>query len=129
MSARGRGRPFIKPSIPLLTWVMVELMRDRKNAPRLSVRAAAAKLAKEIRHDFIGGKNWPSETIRRQYKNYESIVLRSNTGAEKQQAEILLQIARARREGLGWGTSIWILVFDPDPAEVQLAAALIARRN
>jgi hypothetical protein len=125
----ARGRPEIKPSIPLLAWVMVELMRERQGLPPLSVRAGSTRLAQDIGRDFLGGKTWTVETIRRQYKNFARMLRDSNSGAAKRQADILLKIGRARREGLGWGTSVWLLVLDPDPREVELAVALIHQPN
>ena len=68
----------------------------------------------------------PFETIRRYYRNFKTIIRRSNTGSEKALADILLKIGRARRVLLGWDASVWLLVFDPDPLEVQLTAKLLS---
>jgi hypothetical protein len=125
----ARGRPEIKPSIPLLAWVMVELMRARQGLPPLSVRGGSKRLAKDISRDFLGGRTWTVETIRRQYKNFAQTLRHSNNGTEKTQADILVKIGRARRELLGWDASVWLLVLDPDPREVELAAALIHRNE
>ena len=40
-----RGRPAVKPTVPLLLWVMVELMRDRKEGVARGRGARAASAA------------------------------------------------------------------------------------
>ena len=58
--------------VPLFVWVLVELMRDRKDSrPRDTVRAASKRLQTKLAQDFEGGRVLPTETIRRYYKNFE----------------------------------------------------------
>ena len=82
---KPRGRQPIKPSIPLLFWVFVELMRDRKGGrPRLSARRGCERLEKELALTFKGGRVLPEETIRRHYRNFVATMRRS--GIEQQKA-------------------------------------------
>jgi hypothetical protein len=122
------GRPpFIKYT-PLLIWVFVELVRDQQDPgrKRKTERDGCDRLEKKLAEDFKGGRVLPFETIRRYYRNFKTIIRRSNTGSEKALADILLKIGRARRVLLGWDASVWLLVFDPDPLEVQLTAKLLS---
>ena len=109
-----RGRPAVKPSIPLRLWVMVELMRDRKELgrPRASVRDASARVAKHLAECFQGGRVLTAETVRDHHKRFERVMQRSNSGAEAELAKGLLDLARKRRDLLGWETSTWMLVLD-----------------
>jgi hypothetical protein len=110
-----RGRPRVKPSIPLLTWVMVELLRDRRDQTkeRASVREAAQRLERHLKKCFVGGRHIRSEGIRDHYKNFQTIAHRSNSGAEANLARNLLDLARRRRDLYGWETDTWALVMDP----------------
>lgn len=110
-----RGRPAVKPSIPLVLWVMVELMRDRKERgrPRASVRDASGRLAKHLAECFQGGRVLEWETVRDHHKRFGRTMRQSNTGAESELAKGLLDLARKRRDLLGWDTSTWALVIDP----------------
>lgn len=99
--------------VPLFVWVLVELMRDRKDSrPRDTVRAASKRLQTKLAQDFEGGRVLPTETIRRYYKNFKSTARRSNNG--KQLAQALLAISRERREFLGWDVRPWQWVIDPE---------------
>jgi hypothetical protein len=110
-----RGRPAIKPTIPLVLWVMVELMRDRKEwgRARASARDASARVANHLAECFQGGRVLTTETVRDHYKRFERAMRRSNSGAEAELAKGLLDLARKRRDLLGWQTSTWALVLDP----------------
>lgn len=121
-----RGRPALKQGVPFYLWVMVELMRDREGRPPLSVRGGAAVLAKRIPRDIVSDRVWNAETIRRHHKAFETLMRRSNSGDERRLAERLLTIGRARRQGLGRQTNIWLLVAEPSPAEIELADKLAA---
>jgi hypothetical protein len=104
------GRPKLKPSFALVTWVLVELLRDTQgNEPRLSAREAAKKLAFQLRRDCRGGRPMPFDTVRRHYKNFAR-VMASGSSELKDAAILLLEIGRQRREVLGWDTSVLIFV-------------------
>ena len=106
------GRPSMKA--PLLIWVLVELMRDRKGGlPRLSARRGCERLKRELQIDFKGGRVLPFETIRRYHKGFVAAWRRSNSGEEKALAAKILAIGRERRELLGWDASAWLFVIDP----------------
>ena len=110
----------------MLVWVMAELLRDRRDSgrDRASARDGCKRLEEQLARDFTGGRVLPFNTIHGYYKRFEK--RRSNNGSEKALADILLKIGRARRKILGWNASPWILVFDPDPLEVQIAAKLLS---
>jgi hypothetical protein len=110
-----RGRPAVKPSIPLVLWLMVELMRDRKEwgRPRASARDASVRVAKHLAECFQGGRVLEWETVRDHHKRFERTMRLSNAGAEAELAKGLLDLARKRRDLLGWQTSTWALVLDP----------------
>ena len=109
-----RGRPAVKPSIPLVLWVMVELMRDREQwgRPRASARGASARVAKHLAECFHGGRVLTTETVRDHHKRFERTMRQSNARAEAELAKGLLDLARKRRDLLGWQTSTWMLVLD-----------------
>jgi hypothetical protein len=109
---KARGRPAVKPSIPLMMWVLVELMRDRNGRPRLSVRGGSTRLAKELPKTGAA-RVLSAETIRDYHKRFERTMKQANSGEEKKAAEWELEIGRQRREIYGWGTSAWILIADP----------------
>ena len=119
------GRPPLPPSLAMILWIMVELMRDRKDKPSLSIRGGAARLAKRLPRDFGGAKALTSETIRRHYKAFQTSLRRSNSDAERHQAEIALKIARARRVLLGWDCDLTHLTFGFSEAEIALAEAIV----
>jgi hypothetical protein len=97
-------------------WLLVELARDRQQwgLPRLSVLEASKRVAKHLAECFRGGRQLPPETIRRYHKKFEKVMRRSNSGVEAVRAKMLLDNARQRRDLLGWETSLWMLVLDPD---------------
>jgi hypothetical protein len=109
----ARGRPKVKPGVPLLTWVMVELLRDRRDQTkeRASVREAAQRLEQHLKKSFVGGRRIRFEGIRDHYKSFQVAVHRS--GAEAALARNLLDLARRRRDLYGWETDTWALVMDP----------------
>ena len=108
-----RGRKAVKPPISRYFWLMVELARDRKEwgRPRESAREATHRLAKEMAAYFPDGRVPPGETIHRYHEEFERVMRQG--GEEANSAKVLLDIARWRRDQLGWDTSIWLLVFDP----------------
>ncbi len=57
-----RGRPKLNPRFELYIWILVELLRDRRNLPRRSVVAAGKDLIKLLDVD------WPIDTVRTYYK-------------------------------------------------------------
>jgi hypothetical protein len=100
----------IGPSIPLIFWTFVELMRDRKaSTARFSARQGCARLAKEFAKDFKGGRFMTTETIRRFHKSTEAA-----SAEQKAEAARLLQLGRQRREVIGWDASPWLFLFDPN---------------
>lgn len=106
---KSRGRPALKPSITVILWVFVELMRDTQgNRPPLKARSAAKRLASELRTNFPGGRVLPAETIRHHHKKIEQ---RLATGGDEITAEAiwLLALGRQQRWLLGWDTSVWLL--------------------
>jgi hypothetical protein len=117
-----RGRPAVKPTISLTLWMMVELMRDRKQRvrARASVRKAADRVAKHLAEHFRGGVVPTAETVRRHYKQFERVMRRG--GDEAELAIGLLANARQRRDLLGWDTPTWLLMFDPAAALAVLTA-------
>jgi hypothetical protein len=110
-----RGRPKVKPSVPLLTWVMVELLRDRKDQTkeRASVREAVRRLERQLTKSFVGGRRLRFEAIRKHYKDFQTTTHRSNSDVEANLARNLLDLARRRREVYGWEADVWTLVMDP----------------
>jgi hypothetical protein len=110
-----RGRKEVKPSIPMVLWLLVELARDRQQGDlsRLSVLQASKRVAEHLTESFRGGRKLTTETIRRHHKRFENVMRRSNSGEEALRAKMLLNNARQRRELLGWDTSLWALVLDP----------------
>lgn len=111
-----RGRPAVKPSIPLVIWVLVELMRDRSEAgrERASARQGCKLLEKHLAECFQGGHRLGFEAIRRHYKKFETVMRRSNSGSQSDCAKGFLEYARQRRNVLGWKANTWTLVIDPD---------------
>ena len=109
---KARGRPAVKPPIPLTMWVFVELLRDRKGRPRLSARGGAARLAKQL--PKWQAQRMTTEGVREHYKRFERTMKQSNSGDEKKEAERLLEIGRQRREIFGWDASAWIWLNDPE---------------
>jgi hypothetical protein len=100
------GRPKLNPSFALVTWVLVELLRDTQgNEPRLSAREAAKKLAFQLRRDCRGGRPMPFNTVRRHYKNFQRVMA---TGSDEQRRVAIsgLEFGRQRREVLGWDASV-----------------------
>jgi hypothetical protein len=116
---KKRGRKALKPSIPLMVWVMVELMRDRREAgrERATVRESCKRLEKHLAECFQGGHRLGFEAIRRHYKKFGMVMRRPNSGVESDLAKGLLENARQRRDLLGWSTSTWMLVIDPNLLE------------
>ena len=53
----------MQPTVPLLTWVMVELLRDRKDQTRerASVREAGRRLEQQLARSFVGGRRISSK--------------------------------------------------------------------
>ena len=111
---KSRGRPAFK-NIPLIFWVLVEVMRDRKEPgrDRDTVRNACKRLEMEFAKDFNGPRELKSETIRRYYKKFEKTLRRLNSGEELAKANAELFAARTRRDFLGWDTSPWMFVISP----------------
>ncbi len=101
--SRGRGRPSQHIAIPVFTWVMVELMRDREppRRGRHSVRAACVNLSTKLAKygDF------PPPTLRRLHGEAQT-KMKHGIGPEQleQHHEKLLREVRERRATCGWGT-------------------------
>jgi hypothetical protein len=112
----ARGRPKVKPLVPLLIWVMVELLRDRRDQTkeRASVREAARRLEQHLGKSFTGGRRIRAEAIRDHYKSFQTTAHRSNSGAEAALASNLLDSARRKRDLYGWETDTWVLVMPPE---------------
>src|SRR5262249_12886797 len=115
-----RGRKAVKPTIPMVLWLMVELTRDRRRwgKPRASAREAAHRVAEELAECFQGGRVLPPESVRRYHKEFERVMRRG--GQEAELAQRLLEDARERRHLFGWETSTWLLVFMALGCEVIL---------
>lgn len=109
----AKGRKAVKPSVPMHLWLMVELQRDRQRwgKPRASSREAAHRVAEELAECFQGGRELPPETVRRHHREFEKVMRKG--GDEAELAKVLLELARARRDQLGWHTSTWMLVLNP----------------
>jgi hypothetical protein len=112
---RSGRPPFIKHT-PMLIWVMVELLRDRRDPrrDRASARDGCERLKKQLAQDFVGGRVLPFGTIRRLYNRFEKTVRHSDSGEELAQATKLVAIGRPQREYLGWDASVWLFVMDPE---------------
>jgi hypothetical protein len=110
MSA-GRGRPAVKPSVSLTLWLMVELMRDRKeqSRARASARDASDRVAKHLAEHFRGGRVLTTETVREHHKRFERVMRQG--GDEAENAKRLLGNARHHRALLAQETSLWVPVF------------------
>lgn len=112
---KSRGRPPFK-EIPMGIWVLVEVMRDRKEPgrPRGTVRFACKRLEREFARDLKGPRELKFETIRHHYKKFEKNKRCSNSGEELTKATDLLAIARRRRDYFGWDASPWLFVMEPE---------------
>ncbi len=108
---KARGRPKLPPGGLLGAWVLVEVMRDRKAQPRLSIRAASKRLQKSLAMDFKGGRVLPWETIRDFHKRFQNAMRRDK--GERAKAVYFLERARVRRELFGWQSSPWLFLIDP----------------
>ena len=115
-----RGRKAVKPSIPMVLWLMVELARDRRiwGKPRASKLEGSHRIAEELAECFQGGRVLPPETVRRYHKEFQQVMRRG--GDEAEHASRFLENARQRRELLGWHTSTWLLVFQALGCEIIL---------
>jgi hypothetical protein len=111
---RKAGRPSAGSTVKLTIWVMVELLRDRRDPtkPRDSRRHACDRLASHLAECFQGGHVIKFEGIREYYKDFQRAVRRSDSGLEEQ-ARLVLENARSTRELCGWECSTWALVLDP----------------
>jgi hypothetical protein len=99
-----------------VVWVLVELLRDRKDGrERASAREAAKRLEKHLAADFKGGRVVPFETIRRYHKKIEK--LRQKNAEQAALGDHYLRRGRVRRDTLGWDASPWLFVFDPQDFE------------
>jgi hypothetical protein len=112
---RSGRPPFIKHT-PMLIWVMVELLRDRRDPrrDRASARDGCERLKKQLAQDFVGGRVLPFGTIRRLYNRFEKTVRHSDSGEELAQATKLVAIGRQQRQYLGRDASVWLFVMDPE---------------
>lgn len=117
MALAKRGRKLeVKPSVRMVFWVLVELLRDRREPghKRASASEAARRLDRHLKECMPGpGREMEWETIRDHYKKFERVMRQSNTGEEAELAQRLLDNARQRRNLFGWDTSTWMLVIDP----------------
>ncbi len=101
--SRVRGRPAQHIAIPVFTWVMVELMRDRESEGlrRHSIRAACDILSKRL----AAYGDFPPPTLRRLHGEAQT-KMKHGIGPEhlEQHHEKLLREVRERRAACGWGT-------------------------
>ena len=67
---------------PSLAWVMVNDARATRTAA-VERPGWSKRLAKNISRDFLGGRTWTVETIRREYKNGEQRCVIPITGRKK----------------------------------------------
>jgi hypothetical protein len=111
---RKIGRPRAGSTVKLTIWVMVELLRDKRDPTKTrdSVRRACDRLESHLAESFQGGHAVKFEGIREHYKDFERAARRSNSGLEMAQARSLLENARLTRELCGWKCSTWALVLD-----------------
>ena len=123
------GRPPFK-EIPMGIWVLVEVMRDRKEPgrPRGTVRFACKRLEKKLAKDIKGPRHPKWETFRHHYKKFETM-RRSNSGEELTRATELLAIARRRRDFLGWDTSPWLFVMEPESLAAKGVEVILKGRG
>ena len=112
--AKG-GRPRTGRTVKLTIWLMVELLRDRRDPKkeRVSAREASKRLEQHLAESFRGGHELGWERIRDHHKEFERVARQSNTGDERREADLILAQARLLRELRGWDTSTWSLVIDP----------------
>jgi hypothetical protein len=103
------GRPPLGISIGQMIWAYVELMCDQQNdLPRLKVRAGCRRLHKSFSEDLKGGRILPFDTIRRHYKAVDKDL------EAKAAAMEFYRFGRDMREQLGWHTSPWMWLMNPD---------------
>lgn len=102
------GRPPLKPSISIMFWAYVELLRDRQNGlPQLPVRSGCQQMRKVFSGDFKSGRVLAFETIRRHYKAVDKDPKAKATAMQ------VYQFGRAMRDQLGWDTSPWMWLMNP----------------
>jgi len=108
------GRPRFKPGVALMIYAFVELRRDRQETRlrRLSERAGCRWLEKTLKKDLIGGRELKFSTIRNHHNDVKA-ALRDGRVSQSA-ANSLLEYGRARREILGWDSSPWLFLIDPD---------------
>jgi PAS domain-containing protein len=108
------GRPRFKPDLALWIWTFAELMRDRKEKQlrRFSERDGCQRLERTLRKDTIGGRWLKLPTIRKHHSDVKA-ALRDGRISQAN-ASFLLAYGRARREILGWDSSPWLFLIDPD---------------
>jgi hypothetical protein len=113
---KSRGRPPLASGALLYIWVLVELLRDRKDPKRerASARDGCRRLKEQLRRDCRGGRVLPLETIRRLHKNFEATMRKSDSRELAATANDLLSLGRQRREDYGWDASVWLFVIEPD---------------
>jgi hypothetical protein len=119
---KKRGRKALRPSISLMVWVMVELMRDRREAgrERATVRESCKRLEKHLAESMQGGHELRFERLRKHHTKFGTVMQRSDSGALSDLARALLENARQRRDLVGWDNiSTWALVIDPDRLEAM----------
>jgi hypothetical protein len=93
----------------MMFWAYVELMRDQQNdLPQLPVRAGCRRLQKAFSEDLKGGRILTFETIRRHYKTVDKDQEAKATAIE------FYRFGRDMREQLGWHTSPWMWLMNPD---------------
>lgn len=112
---RGVGRKALPEHFPLIVWVMVELMRDRREPGRKrdSERHACKRLSAHLSACFLGGREFEWETLRTYYKRFEREIKQPTLGERARTAERILADARFQRNMFGWEQSVWSLVIKP----------------
>jgi hypothetical protein len=108
------GRPRLQPGVSLMIFTFVELMRDRQETRlrRFSERDGCRRLQRTLKKEFIGGFELKFPTIRRHYSDVKD-GLRDGRVSQAH-VNAFLALGRTRREILGWESSPWLWLMDPD---------------